>query len=452
MEVRHPQEVWAALAHFEPETAGAPVSLPYIIDGETDADSTVVNTWIDRINGLNDGTVPIALPGIAGALGEYEPLVNMEALWSDARSAGVLPGTGSNDVTSYLQDLIDDGGGVVALPPHPKNTYYLISAPLVPKPNQTILGAGLPYTSNDGPLTRIHTSYNGPVFATDGVSNVTLRGLALTGLGETTPLSEGVHIENGSLWNIEFCKFNNFGRHAIFWDGGAAGYIHRNLAINCMKYRSGHTDYVGVFDIGDVSDLFVSNNEANAGSSAANYDTGFICSLRYAGGNGFFNSNVWEFGEVGACLDTGAWITTFVNDRADVNTGHGWLIKGQKCRLIGCRSHRNSQRANDTDDAYRVTGNRNSLIACVSDDESSDTKRVKYALNDQSSASGTNVNQYALNRFRGYATAEKNFAGAADGYLDLFARPTVTGASDSDKIDSVIAALVSLGIAVDGTT
>lgn len=47
------------------------MSLPYIIDGETDADSTVVNTWIGRINGLTDGTVPIALAGIEGALGAY---------------------------------------------------------------------------------------------------------------------------------------------------------------------------------------------------------------------------------------------------------------------------------------------------------------------------------------------------------------------------------------------
>lgn len=421
------------------------MSIPLAVDGETDLDSTFFNSIIQNVN-----TVP--LTNIETALGQYGPLSNMRDAFRNAKDFSAYAASGAPDVTVELQALLDDGGGLVIIPTHPKLMYYKISQPLVPKPNQVIWGASLPYTTNDGPLARIHASHNGPVFSADGVSNVSIRGLALTGLGELNPDAEGIQIKDGSLWNIDFCKFNNFGSHAISWDGGAAGYIHRNLAINCMKYRTGLTTYAGVFDLENTNDMFVSNNEANAGSSAGNYSDGYVCSLRYNGGNGFFASNVWEFGEVGACLDTNAWITTFVNDRADVNAGHGWLIRGSKCRLIGCRSHRNSQAVNNTYDGFRVTGNRNTLTSCVSDDESSDTKRVKYALNDLSSASGTNVNQYALNRFRGYATAETNFAGSSAGYLDLWAQQTITGATDSDKIDSIIAALVARGAFVDGTT
>ena len=47
------------------------MSLPYVVDGETELSSELFNPWVDQMNGLQTGAAPIALAGIAGALGEY---------------------------------------------------------------------------------------------------------------------------------------------------------------------------------------------------------------------------------------------------------------------------------------------------------------------------------------------------------------------------------------------
>ena len=57
------------------------MSIPVFIDGETELDSLTFNPMVSRINGIVDGALPIALAGIEGALGEYEPLQNARAVW-----------------------------------------------------------------------------------------------------------------------------------------------------------------------------------------------------------------------------------------------------------------------------------------------------------------------------------------------------------------------------------
>lgn len=78
------------------------MSIPVFIDGETELDSLTFNPMVSRINGIVDGTVDLPLTGIEGALGAYEPLVNMRAGVTNVLDVLAAGGT--------IQDAIDAGG------------------------------------------------------------------------------------------------------------------------------------------------------------------------------------------------------------------------------------------------------------------------------------------------------------------------------------------------------
>ena len=61
------------------------MSLSYVVDGETELDSELFNPWVDHMNGLQNGALPIALAGIEGALEGYGPLVNAVSRVFDVR-------------------------------------------------------------------------------------------------------------------------------------------------------------------------------------------------------------------------------------------------------------------------------------------------------------------------------------------------------------------------------
>lgn len=84
------------------------MSLPHIIDGETEASSEVINTWIDRINGLQSGTAPIALAGIEAALGEYGPLANMRRGRANIMDYNDHAGDGSVSINSLVNEMVAD--------------------------------------------------------------------------------------------------------------------------------------------------------------------------------------------------------------------------------------------------------------------------------------------------------------------------------------------------------
>lgn len=71
------------------------MSIPYVIDGETDLDSTTINRWIENIN-----TVPLG--SITGALEGYAPLQNMRAGVVNVRDHGAV-GDGSTDDTAAIR-------------------------------------------------------------------------------------------------------------------------------------------------------------------------------------------------------------------------------------------------------------------------------------------------------------------------------------------------------------
>lgn len=114
------------------------MSIPYVIDGETDLDSTTINRWIDNIN-----TVPLA--SITGALAEYEPLANMRAGVVNVLDYGAV-GDGETDDTAAFEsalDAIDQArGGRLILP---SRLYYLPNGIAESVPGLAVQGLGHRY-------------------------------------------------------------------------------------------------------------------------------------------------------------------------------------------------------------------------------------------------------------------------------------------------------------------
>jgi hypothetical protein len=397
------------------------MSVAYVVDGETYADSTYMNTLVDAINNGKSGV---------GNLLDYD---------------GVADSTTDN--SPMFAEALSENQVVLVPSSGAFGSYYKITEPIVPADNQAIIAvSGFQYPGS-GSMTRITGSFAGPLIDGSGVAAVTVRGITFNG-SPTEAASKGILWDEDN-WLIEECTFNQFGGRALHMTAGAAGRINKNLALNCLMVRTGHSDYIGVFDL-DGSDLMVTQNEVTASMESGDYETGYIAALRHTGGNGFFSQNVWELSEVGVYAD--AYLASFVNDRADVNLGHGWVIDGTQQRFLGCRGYRNSLETNNTYDHFRVLGTKNLLVACEADDEG-DANRAKYALNDTSNASGADLNRYALNEWRSYVTAATNFAGSSAGYLDLFSKPAVTGSKGANAaLTSLLTQLAAIGLITDSTS
>lgn len=145
------------------------MSIPYVIDGETDLDSTTINRWIDNIN-----TVPLA--SITGALEGYQPLANAASRVEDIRTHGGSWQEEDNipAINAALQSLKTNyGGGEVVFPTHkvypikPSNTNRI----LIPSNCRLNLGDARLQVASDSPAYQtIFTAEGGPSAAVTGVS------------------------------------------------------------------------------------------------------------------------------------------------------------------------------------------------------------------------------------------------------------------------------------------
>lgn len=387
------------------------MSIPYVVDGETDLDSTTINPWIDAMRGSAD--YPIALAGIEGALETYAPLRNMRAGIANVLDYGAVD-DGTTDNRAAIQAAIDTGAGVIEFPP-PASSYRVTSGSLVPLHNQTFRSSSLQYIhsyTDSGRRTAISAIGDFPLFAATGVNGVTVDGLLLTGSANTAHTSNrGFDLTSCSFWTIKNCGFNNFASSAVLWKSGVALKLYDCLTTNCVLNHSGHTDYIGVFDLGGT-DPWVQNNEVNASCSAIG--TGYIFGYAIRSANGFYAYNIAEFCEGGFVVTSDGgdeFQNVFVGNRADLNYGHGYVVDGGDNIFLGCKSFRNGQAATNTYDGFVVAGTRNTFMGCNVGQVSSDAgvKVMRYGFNDSSTVTDESSNVYLGNKISGnVGTAKYN--------------------------------------------
>lgn len=137
------------------------MSLAYVVDGETELDSALFNPWVDHMNGLQTGAIPIALPGIAGALEEYGPLANMRAGVVNVLDWGAKGDGTSDDTAAFDAALahIGERGGRLILPPR---VYYLPHGIVENIPGLSVVGLGTRYFTPSS-----HSAQIGAVILTD---------------------------------------------------------------------------------------------------------------------------------------------------------------------------------------------------------------------------------------------------------------------------------------------
>lgn len=169
------------------------MSIPYVIDGETDLDSTTINRWIENIN-----TVPLG--SITGALEGYGPLANMRAGELNLLDAGAV-GDGVSDDTAAIQAALASGTFSIWVPP---DKDFVISSTVTGASNLVI--RGVPGRS------RIHVQQaNSHGFNFSGKDNWTFDGVTLIGRTAkdgTDTNQAGIYCLTGNNIHIQNCSFS----------------------------------------------------------------------------------------------------------------------------------------------------------------------------------------------------------------------------------------------------
>lgn len=124
------------------------MSIPQFVDGETDLDSITFNRIVNRVNAITDGTAPIALPGIEGALGE----AGVRHLGSGR--ANILDynehaGDGSTSINSLITEMVADTttNDVLEFPP---GSYLLTGQWTMSVPRHVLFHPGATVVLADG--------------------------------------------------------------------------------------------------------------------------------------------------------------------------------------------------------------------------------------------------------------------------------------------------------------
>lgn len=427
------------------------MSLSYVVDGETELDSELFNPWVDHMNGLQTGALPIALAGIAGALGADDEANGI----ANIRRFGAV-GDGVTDDTAAIQSAIDSGAAVVLYPPTP--SYYRTTDSLIPLSNQTHRSYGLQQNANQSPSidrARIGGMFDGPVFSLENVGHVRLQGLTITGSSDISQSNNvGVKGTSANWCSVSHCAINGFAGAAIEWVSGVAVRIESNGITNSRLKRTGYSGYFGSVDLGGSDHLVINNEVAGGISVLADAQT---AALVVRGANGFFSNNVWETSEVGVVVTSvNGFANTFVNDRCDLNLGHGYVVESGANSFVGCRSFRNSRAAHNSYDGFYVSGVANRFIGNAINAISADdgVSQMRYGFTDVSSPSALQGNLYLGNSGIYLGSGLFNVTSAIHRVVDFFTtKPTITGSREGNAaLASLISALEAQGIILDGTS
>lgn len=292
-------------------------------------------------------------------------------------------------------------------------TSYVVGSPLAIRSNHHLSGIGptAPYGSK--PQIKAAGGFNSPIIDCTTTTNyVTIRNLAFQ--GRTASGSKGIYVADGSRWHIADCIFDSFGDQAIHMVIGVAPTIDHIFVDNALLVTTGRTDYVGTVDIG-CEDARLYNIEAGAPSTGIG--DGFRAAIVARGSVFEMRGCRGQLSEVGIVLIGGLGRVT--GNLADINYGHGWVIKSSANVLNGNLSYRNSQDTDNAYDGFRVTSGSaianvftGNIVSCLA----ADAKKMRYGFNDDAtgSAGPDSGNKYSDNAKSNINGALYNITGLSE--------------------------------------
>jgi parallel beta-helix repeat protein len=185
------------------------------------------------------------------------------------------------------------------------------------------------------------------------VQSAGIQGLELKGLGASTACV-GIRFQDAEWCYVRGCTFGDFADEAIIYEDGFASHIADNFVNTALLDRT-RASVTGALSITGGGDLIIRNNEiglsCHADNPAYTMNASMWCNAVYDAGGGvnFYEGNVFENSDCGIYVD-GATHLRLVNNRADLNYGHGfYFINTTHCQISNCLALNNSKA---TDNIY----------------------------------------------------------------------------------------------------
>jgi hypothetical protein len=322
---------------------------------------------------------------------------------------GAMGNASADDTTAFETAL--GASLAVAVPPG----RYLISRSLPLRNRQRLFG-----WRSEGtywrPSIEAKSGYNGPLInATSALDYVTIENLTFRGRNASG--SKGIYLADADRVQIRHCNFDGFGDQAIHVVAGVAFKAFNIFIDNALLITTGRTDYVGAIQV-ESQDFELTGIEAGVPTSAIG--SGFRAAIMVSGDNGSITNCIAQFSEAGMVIDGD--LNKVVGNRADLNYGHGYVIRGGANSIVANHAYRNSRAADNSYDGFLITGDfarANIFSSNIVDTLAADTTRHRYGFNDASTTSTTSeeANQFIGNRIRRPRTARYNFDAANLGGL-----------------------------------
>jgi parallel beta-helix repeat protein len=311
-------------------------------------------------------------------------------------------GDGTTDDTSEIQIAIDlvasmEGGLVQLL----SKTYSVNNLEL--KSNVSIAGVGTPryygysVSTRNNYQTILEGNDAGDIIGTptSAIYNASIENVHFHGMGAGTAI-KGVYLDNCNKSTFRHLTFDNLADQAIRIDEGNSNTFEEISAQNCLLDTT-RAAKIGVIDIGESQDNFLTNIEATASLTALTDSNMYICAIALndtSASSNFLTNCIGELSDVGIYIH-GAW-NSLHGCRADLNFGHGIQLTSSsgKNRVIGSIAMRNSNGSDNTYDGMNNAGAHNIIQGCISDSLNTDAWQQRYGFYDSVSSS-SNKNYYS---------------------------------------------------------